>query len=369
MSGIEIRNLCKQWAAFAAVQDVSFEVLPGKLTVLLGPSGCGKSTTLRLIAGLEMATSGQIRIGGRDVTWLPPAQRGLSMVFQSYALFPHLTVAENITFGLDVRKVPKKEKKERLEYAAQILGLDALLHRRPSQLSGGQQQRVALGRAIVAKASVCLMDEPLSNLDAQLRHDMRAEIKSLQRSLGMTMVYVTHDQVEAMSLADEIILMRAGKIEQRAAPADLYSTPVSTFAARFIGTPAMSILSLADGAHGAVISGTQGPALFGGKGEGFLLGIRPEQIRDDPDGPIDAKVRSVDYHGADSILDCIIGDQTLQVRVEGVRRYGADEAIRLGWDPQAMHIFEAESERRVERAPLDFASGKKRPAARTARHN
>jgi sn-glycerol 3-phosphate transport system ATP-binding protein len=228
-------------------------------------------------------------------------------------------------------------------------------------LSGGQQQRVALGRAIVAEASVCLMDEPLSNLDAQLRHDMRKEIKSLQQSLGMTMVYVTHDQVEAMSLADHVILMRAGRIEQRAAPVKLYSIPVSTFAARFIGTPAMCILALADGPNGAVIRGSSGPSLFEGPGDGYLLGIRPEQIRDDANGPIEATVRSVDYYGADSILDCVVGDQALQVRVEGVRRYGIGETVRLRWSSDAMHVFAAGSEKRVERTPILASASQARP--------
>ncbi|ERM02084.1 hypothetical protein Q644_18525, partial [Brucella intermedia 229E] len=210
-------------------------------------------------------TSGQIIIGGKDVTNAPPAKRGgLAMVFQSYALFPHLTVAENIIFGLRVRKVSAGERDQRLKRAADILGLSHLLDRRPSQLSGGQQQRVALGRAIVAEASVCLMDEPLSNLDAQLRHDMRKEIRNLQQQLGMTMVYVTHDQIEAMSLADQVILMKGGKIEQKAKPSELYLEPATTFVARFIGTPPMNIIRMADYDGKAAISGAppNGPAIL-----------------------------------------------------------------------------------------------------------
>src|SRR6202521_3555145 len=190
------------------------------MLVLLGPSGCGKSTTLRLIAGLEQVSGGKVMIGGEDVTHLPPAARHISMVFQSYALFPHLSVAENIVFGLRVRRVPSAEREARLGRVADLLGLDGLLARKPSQLSGGQQQRVALGRAIIAETAVCLMDEPLSNLDAQLRLEMRREIRNLQQRLGVTMIYVTHDQTEAMSMADRVILMRAGRIEQNAAPAE-----------------------------------------------------------------------------------------------------------------------------------------------------
>jgi sn-glycerol 3-phosphate transport system ATP-binding protein len=352
MSGIEIRNLNKRWATFDAVKDVNFDVKPGTLTVLLGPSGCGKSTTLRLIAGLDAVTSGQIFIGGKDVTAEPPAKRGLAMVFQSYALFPHLSVAENIVFGLKVRRVPAGERARRLKKAADILGLGALLDRKPSQLSGGQQQRVALGRAIVAEASVCLMDEPLSNLDAQLRHEMRKEIRAIQQALGMTMVYVTHDQIEAMSLADQVILMRGGRIEQKAEPVGLYLRPATSFAAKFIGTPPMNLVALADGPTGAIVKGSAGPALVEGKGEGLLLGLRPEEIRIEQDGVVAAVIRAIEYHGADSILECAVGDQTLQVRVEGIRRQAVGDHVRLGWLPDAMHVFDASGGDRVERKLL-----------------
>ncbi len=352
MSGIEIKNLHKRWATFDAVRDVSFAVAPGTLTVLLGPSGCGKSTTLRLIAGLDAATSGQILIGGKDVTTAPPARRGLAMVFQNYALFPHLSVAENILFGLKVRRVPAAERTRRLKKAADILGLGALLERKPSQLSGGQQQRVALGRAIVAEAPICLMDEPLSNLDAQLRHEMRKEIRAIQQSLNMTMVYVTHDQIEAMSLADQVILMRGGSIEQKAAPVDLYLKPATSFAARFIGTPPMNLVALEDGKGGAIVKGSQGPALVEGSGAGLLLGLRPEEIRIERDGIVAATIRSIEYHGADSILECGVGDQMLQVRVEGIRRHTVGDAVRLGWLPEAMHIFDTAQGHRVERKVL-----------------
>src|ERR1044071_8925584 len=205
MAEVRLAGITKTWGSSTALENVSFSAPDGQLVALLGPSGCGKSTTLRLIAGLDAANAGTILIANRDVTALPPAKRGVSMVFQNYALFPHLSVAENILFGLKVRNVQRAERDARLKRAAGILGLDALLERKPSQLSGGQQQRVALGRAIVAETRVCLMDEPLSNLDAQLRVEMRREIRALQRRLGMTMLYVTHDQVEAMTMADQVM--------------------------------------------------------------------------------------------------------------------------------------------------------------------
>ncbi|HYQ98583.1 MAG TPA: ABC transporter ATP-binding protein, partial [Casimicrobiaceae bacterium] len=222
MSAIAAENVSKHWTTaegeVRAVDGLTFAFDEGTLNVLLGPSGCGKSTTLRLIAGLEEADGGRILIGGRDVTALSPSQRNVAMVFQSYALFPHLSVAENIVFGLKVRKVAPEEIARRLARTAELLGLAGLLERKPSQLSGGQQQRVALGRAFIAEAPVCLMDEPLSNLDAQLRQDMRGEIRALQRKLGITMVYVTHDQVEAMSMADRVVLLNRGRIEQDGTP-------------------------------------------------------------------------------------------------------------------------------------------------------
>ncbi len=259
MSAIAVEKISKVWGDTAAVDGISFEAPEGEFTVLLGPSGCGKSTTLRLIAGLEDLTAGRIVIGGRDVTDSPPAGRDLSMVFQSYALFPHLNVAENILFGLKVRGVSKAERDERLRRTADLLGLTALLDRRPSQLSGGQQQRVALGRAIIAEKPVCLMDEPLSNLDAKLRHAMRQEIRGLQRKLGISMVYVTHDQAEAMSMADRVVLLRDGRIEQNAAPETIYQRPASTFVARFIGTPPMNIIQLDRQGGGAAIEGLDHP--------------------------------------------------------------------------------------------------------------
>jgi len=342
LSAISVQQVSKHWAAARAVEDISFEAEAGAFVVLLGPSGCGKSTTLRLIAGLESVTAGRVLIGGVDVTALPPSKRRISMVFQSYALFPHLSVAENILFGLKVRKVAAAEQRLRLAKTAETLGLAQLLERKPSQLSGGQQQRVALGRAIIAETQVCLMDEPLSNLDAQLRHDMRREIRALQQALGVTMIYVTHDQTEAMSMADRVILLRAGRVEQDAAPADLYARPASVFAARFIGTPPMNIIALADGAQGAVIKGTQEGVVYRGPGGGMLLGVRPEDIQLVESG-VAAKLEAIEYLGADSILVCKAGTETLIVRAQGKVARAPGTAVQLAWPREAMHIFEAAS--------------------------
>ena len=244
MAAIDLIHVTKTWGATVAVRDVSFEVGEGSFVVLLGPSGCGKSTTLRMIAGLDDVTSGKVLIGGREMTGAPPSERRVSMVFQSYALFPHLNAGENIVFGLKARKVAKAEQRARLVRVAEMVGLTDLLDRKPAQLSGGQRQRVALARAIIAENSICLMDEPLSNLDAKLRHEMRVEIRALQQRLGMTTVYVTHDQTEAMSMADQVILMRDGTVEQQGPPAVLYDHPETVFAAGFIGTPPMNLLAL-----------------------------------------------------------------------------------------------------------------------------
>ena len=329
-----------------AVDGISFELAQGTLNVLLGPSGCGKSTTLRLIAGLEATDGGRILIGERDVTGLPPAKRNIAMVFQSYALFPHLSVAENILFGLRVRRVPDDECATRLARVAELLGLSTLLQRKPSQLSGGQQQRVALGRAIINEAPVCLMDEPLSNLDAQLRAEMRQEIRALQRKLGITMVYVTHDQIEAMSMADRVILMNSGRIEQNGAPVDLYERPANVFVARFIGTPPMNLLSLEKGPDGAVIAGTEGPAVMPPDCAHGKLGIRPEHITLGFERGLRAVVETVEYLGGDSLLTCRLGGQTLAVRTQGSVALAAGDTAWLTWPPGAQHYFAEDGGRR-----------------------
>ena len=339
MSGITVRNLIKQWGSVRAVDNVSFETGACEFVALLGPSGCGKSTTLRLIAGLEVATAGTVSIAGRDVTSLPSSQRNLSMVFQSYALFPHMTVAENIVFGLSVRGTPKPERQQRLSKIVDLLGLSALLDRRPSQLSGGQQQRVALGRALIAETPVCLLDEPLSNLDAKLRAEMRNEIRSLQRRLRIAMVFVTHDQTEAMSMADRIILMRDGRVEQSGTPTELYEEPVSTFAARFIGTPPMNILDISPSGTGWVIDGSA-QILFSRLPHGdYQVGVRPEHIRFSQSGHR-ALVESTEYFGADTITACHIGNQRLLVRTSGRAPCAAEDAVFLSWPESAQHLFD-----------------------------
>ena len=344
LTEVELRSVTKAWGPEPAVDDVSFIVRPGTLAALLGPSGCGKSTTLRLIAGLDTVTIGAIHIGGKDVTGLSPASRRVSMVFQSYALFPHLSVAENIVFGLKVRKVSPAERSARLAKAADILGLETLLDRKPSQLSGGQQQRVALGRAIVAETPVCLMDEPLSNLDAQLRVEMRREIRSLQQRLGITMIYVTHDQLEAMTMADQVILMKGGRVEQQGAPADLYDRPQTIFTARFVGTPPMNVLSApALPGLGDEIRAT---APQDRKLDGLALGVRAEAAHFADDG-VPARVEAVEYLGADTLVDTRIGGEPFIVRVLGRHSVVVGQRVAVAWAPAAAHWFDAASGQRI----------------------
>lgn len=328
MSAITLDHVSKSWGAMRAVNDVSLTADEGSLLVLLGPSGCGKSTTLRLIAGLDQTDTGTITIGGTDVTHLSPAQRKIAMVFQSYALFPHLSVAENIVFGLRVRRVSRAERDERLKRVADIVGLSHLLERKPSQLSGGQRQRVALGRAIIAEARVCLMDEPLSNLDAKLRHEMRTEIRSLQQRLGMTMVYVTHDQTEAMTMADRVVLMRDGRIEQNGTPEELYNRPATAYTASFIGTPPMNIITRGD----------------------VSLGVRPEHLRVVSQGGHPARVKAVEHLGADSIILCNMEGQSVSVRQDGFSKCSPGDDVQLAWDPGSEHQFDKNSGRRLETA-------------------
>src|SRR4051794_26656811 len=338
MAEIQLDRVVKRWGSARGVDGVSLTADEGSLLVLLGPSGCGKSTTLRLIAGLEQPDSGRVLIGGADVTHLTPAERKIAMVFQSYALFPHLSVAENIVFGLRVRGVSRGERDSRLKRVADIVGLAQLLERKPSQLSGGQRQRVALGRAIINEARVCLMDEPLSNLDAKLRHEMRTEIRALQQRLGMTMVYVTHDQTEAMTMADRVVLMRDGHVEQNGTPEELYNRPATAFTARFIGTPPMNLLRHGD----------------------HLIGIRPEHIRIGSGGDHFARVRSVEHLGADSIVLCELDGQAISVRQDGFSQAAPGDEIRLAWAPSDEHQFDSTSGERRAAATSEakeFATG------------
>jgi sn-glycerol 3-phosphate transport system ATP-binding protein len=343
-AGAEVRlnGVTRRWGSTVALAGVSLHVRAGTFCVLLGPSGCGKTTCLRIVAGLEQASDGVVEIGGRDVTALPPAARGVAMVFQSYALFPHLNVAENIVFGLKARSVPRAERQRRLDRAVEILGIGHLLARRPGQLSGGQQQRVALGRAIVAEAPVCLMDEPLSNLDAQLRADMRREILALQRRLGITMLYVTHDQTEAMGMADQVVLLRDGRIEQDAPPAELYAHPSTSFAASFIGTPPMNLLALApDGSlPGCGVS-------LGPPGGAILAGIRPEALRLAETG-LAARVVHAEYLGADTVVACAVGESgKLLARLSGRVALPDGAQVHFAFDRADLHLFDAATTRRL----------------------
>jgi multiple sugar transport system ATP-binding protein len=282
MSDLKISNLNKHYGSFHAVKGISLEVPSGEFTVLVGPSGCGKSTLLRTIAGLEEASSGSVEIAGRDVTWARPRDRDIAMVFQNYALYPYLNVKDNIAFGLRARKFTEAEVEKRVARASEMLGIGHLLGRFPRELSGGQRQRVAIGRAIVRDAVLYLFDEPLSNLDAQLRDDMRVEIKRLHQELGRTMIYVTHDQIEAMTLADRIVLLRDGLIEQLGAPLDLFERPKTRFVAGFLGSPKMNFIPATLTASGVALQdGTELP--LAGRtglkaGQPVILGLRPQYI-------------------------------------------------------------------------------------------
>jgi sn-glycerol 3-phosphate transport system ATP-binding protein len=342
---IELEKVSKSWGDVCAVDKVSFTAQAGELLVVLGPSGCGKSTILRLIAGLESVSTGTVHINGINVTNLPPAKRNVSMVFQSYALFPHLNVAENIVFGLKVRRLDPGERRRRLERATELLGLQGLLHRKPAELSGGQRQRVALGRAIVSEAPVCLMDEPLSNLDAKLRHEMRREIRSLQQRLGITMIYVTHDQVEAMTMADKIVLLNAGHVEQYAPPEDLYASPATLFAAGFIGTPPMNLLPLSDPEIAQWARFNLGTSFPATPLDALILGVRPEKITVSESGPT-AEVISLEYLGADSLIACRLAGREATIRLSGKVQLEPQQRIHLSWPAAASHLFDAASGRR-----------------------
>jgi sn-glycerol 3-phosphate transport system ATP-binding protein len=334
---VRLHDLSKSFGGAPVLDGLNLEIQGGGFTVLLGGSGCGKTTCLRLIAGLEAPSGGRIVIGDRDVTAVPPADRGVAMVFQSYALFPHLSAGENIIFGLRARGVPRAERDQRLGRAVDILGLGGMLDRRPSQLSGGQQQRVALGRAIVNEAPVCLMDEPLSNLDAQLRAEMRRELVSLQRRLNLTMVCVTHDQQEAMGMADRVVVMRSGRVEQDGPPAEIYDRPATTFVAGFIGAPPMNLL----------------PANHFGMDSPLIAGVRPEALSLTAPGlPLQMVVVHREYLGGDTVLTGTVGDAALQARLPGALAASPGETIPLTAPRAAIHWFDAATRRRAEDIPF-----------------
>ncbi|CCN49706.1 Putative sugar ABC transporter, ATP-binding protein [Vibrio nigripulchritudo MADA3029] len=325
MSYLQISNIKKRFADKEALKNIDFQVNKGEFVALLGPSGCGKTTLLRILAGLETATEGQFFIDNEDVTTRSPSDRHISMVFQSYALFPHLSVKENILFGLKARKVPAKTQKQRLEEAVNQVGLADYLNKLPSQLSGGQRQRVALARSIVSHHPICLMDEPLSNLDAQLRADMRSELRQLQQDLGLTVIYVTHDQVEAMSMADKIVLLNQGVIEQIGKPQELYQHPATTFSARFIGSPPMNLLQL--------------------KNKPFLTGIRPEHMRVEQSGE-SCTVLKADYHGDSTLVTAEIeGNQQLCIKLDGHQTLQKGDLLSVSWDDSDCCYFDPDTQR------------------------
>jgi len=330
MSSLTLRNLKKRFGTVDVIRGVDLDVSDGEFVVFVGPSGCGKSTLLRMISGLEDVTSGELRIGDRIVNEVQPAKRGVAMVFQSYALYPHLTVRENMGFGLKVRKVAVAERGRRVAEAAALLRLESLLDRFPRELSGGQRQRVAIGRAIVGYPDVFLFDEPLSNLDAELRVHMRSEIAALHKRLGNTMIYVTHDQVEAMTLADKIVVLRDGFIEQIGSPRELYERPDNVFVAQFIGSPKMNILPAASAA--GLGTGPSGTA---------QIGIRPEHLSVVPsaEGELVGTVLVSEYTGATSLLHIALDSGETCLVVADATEIAPDARVGLRADKGSIHCF------------------------------
>ncbi|OYR13357.1 ABC transporter ATP-binding protein [Brucella thiophenivorans] len=349
MSGVQIKDLRKSYGSVNVIKDVTIDVLDGEFVTLVGPSGCGKSTLLRMIAGLESIQSGEIHIGDRVVNDLAPMHRDIAMVFQSYALYPHMTVEKNMGFSLKLKGMPKEEIDQAVGQAAKILGLEEYLTRFPRQLSGGQRQRVAMGRAIVRNPRVFLFDEPLSNLDAKLRVQMRAEIKELHQRLNTTTIYVTHDQVEAMTMADKIVVLRDGLIEQIGSPLDLYDNPVNMFVAGFLGSPAMNFLPAKVTNTGIVAEdGTLLAPLTAAltEGQSVIFGIRPEHISLGGEG-VRARISVVEPTGADTMLVLHVGDAPITVTLHERVTLKTGEEVRISVRPGKGHIFDAASGARL----------------------
>ncbi|NRB20206.1 MAG: sn-glycerol-3-phosphate ABC transporter ATP-binding protein UgpC [Rhodobacteraceae bacterium] len=347
MTTLRIKNVFKRYPNGAeAVKGVSVEVGDGELVVFVGPSGCGKSTLLRMVAGLEDVTSGEIELSGRVVNDLEPAERNIAMVFQNYALYPHMTVRQNLAYGLKNRGTSKSEIDSKVEAAGKLLQISDFLERKPSQLSGGQRQRVAMGRAIVRDPAIFLFDEPLSNLDAKLRNQMRLEIKSLQRRLKTAAVYVTHDQVEAMTLADRIVVLNNGLIEQVGTPAEVYSRPDSTFVASFIGAPPMNLLSATLTDAGAQLGDQVLPVQTSLRGD-VQLGLRPERIKISQSGSgASIEVTIVEELGATRLVHGIVGGQNISVAVDAELPVPTGQAV-ISFRPDDAHFFHATTGRRL----------------------
>jgi multiple sugar transport system ATP-binding protein len=361
MAEVAVQHISKRFGSVTAVENLTWAFDDGRLTVLVGPSGCGKTTLLRMIAGLEEASSGQVLFAGQDVTAVPPWDRNAAMVFQSYALYPHMTIFANLAFPLQARKLNKDAIHQQVQRTAQALGIDHLLQRKPRELSGGQMQRVALGRAMVRQPVVYLMDEPLSNLDAQLRVEMRGEIKRLQRELGVTTIYVTHDQAEAMTMADTLLVLRDGKIEQAGDPEAIYRRPATAFVAGFIGSPMINLVDgRLDAAEGAFVAeGLRYPlpeqvrtAGTGVAGQPLLLGIRPEDVivsQDAAPGRLPAKAVVREPLGKEALLLLAVDFQPvgslLRVIAPPELRPDRDETVWLQFPPERVHLFDAETGR------------------------
>ena len=364
MAGVKLVNVWKQFGEVTAVKNMNLDIKDGEFMMLLGPSGCGKTTTLRMISGLEEPTKGQIYIGDKLVAdpekgvFVPPKDRDIAMVFQSYALYPHMTVYDNIAFPLKLRKVPKQEIDQRVREVAEMLGLTELLKRKPRELSGGQRQRVALGRAIVRKPQVFLMDEPLSNLDAKLRVKMRAELKKLQRQLGVTTIYVTHDQVEAMTMGDRIAVINAGELQQVGSPDEVYNKPANTFVAGFIGSPPMNFLDASITEEGFVDFGEFKLKLLPEQvgvlqeenliGKEVIFGIRPEDVYDamfaqvkvPGENMVRAMVEIVENLGGEKIVHLRVGDVTFLGSFRSESRVKEGQEVDVVFDMKKVHIFD-----------------------------
>ncbi|MEJ6396984.1 ABC transporter ATP-binding protein [Yoonia sp. 208BN28-4] len=351
MAGVTLNKVIKRYGDVQVIHGIDLEIADGEFCVFVGPSGCGKSTLLRMVAGLEETTEGSMHIGDRDVTRMDPSQRGVAMVFQTYALYPHMTVKDNMGFGLKMNKHPKAEIEAKVAEATRILKLEDYLDRKPAALSGGQRQRVSIGRAIVRGPDVFLFDEPLSNLDAELRVEMRVEIARLHKEIGATMIYVTHDQVEAMTLADKIVVLRKGVIEQVGAPMDLYRDPDNRFVAGFIGSPAMNFMSGKVGTGevaipnlGQTIPTPIAPAY---KGHDVIAGVRPEHLSIDPAGDA-LTVDLVESLGGVSFayLSGATGEK-LVVEERGDERVSEGQTVSVTFDPSRLYLFDAKTEQRI----------------------
>ena len=349
MAGIELKAVSKSYQAVEVIHGIDLAIADGSFTVLVGPSGCGKSTLLRMMAGLEPITAGEVHIDGQRCDHLLPSARGMAMVFQSYALYPHMNVDQNLRFGLENQRLPKTEITARVAKAADMLQIQPLLARRPNQLSGGQSQRVAIGRAIVKEPKAFLFDEPLSNLDAELRVKMRGELVSLHKRLGATMVYVTHDQVEAMTMADQIVVLNAGRVEQVGPPVELYARPANLFVARFLGAPPMNLLS----GHTATQNGQRGILLDDGAfaplpreglpadGAPVTLGIRPEHATI-TDGILPVTVTATEMLGSETVLHTTLtSGKPLTLTLRGISRAKPGDQMTIGLPPDFLHVFDA----------------------------